>query len=79
MRLGFSRNLFCILRNIPTIASLLGKGHSCKCRIFARLIRCIYSLFYYSGGGKLQLVRGRGSWQVDHIVVNLNPYTVVSH
>ena len=36
--LGSSRNLFRILRNIPTVVGITRRGHGCECRIYARLI-----------------------------------------
>ena len=35
---GLSRNLFCILWNIPTVVSMASRGHGCECIIYARSI-----------------------------------------
>ena len=52
--LGLSRNLFHILRNIPTVIGIMNMGNSLKCRIYARFIIIdihIYTKTFCGGGG----------------------------
>ena len=35
---GFSRNILCILKNVPTVVGITCKRHGCECEIHERLV-----------------------------------------
>ena len=58
--LGLSRNLFCILHNIPTVVSITHRGDGFKWRIYVRLIVIdirIGNKLWYGGGGWYESMR----------------------
>ena len=57
---GLSRNLFCILRSIPTVVGIRHRGHGCGCGIHVRLVAidvCIYTKYCCGGGGRCEKER----------------------
>ena len=40
---GLSRNLFCILHNVPNVVTIVHKGHNAENTLYAHLIRIVYT------------------------------------
>ena len=60
--LRLSRNLFCILQNIPTIVGIMYRGHGCECTIYVFLIVIdvrIHTNYCCGGGGRYKSMRAR--------------------
>ena len=69
--LGLSRDLLCLIVNIPTVVGITHRGHGCGCEVYVLLIL----ICLRRGVGDMKVHNQGGHYQSAGIFDYSNPYT----